>query len=298
MQLRLVDPASLDLSLGRLRQIPEPAVRAMEASLRSKGQLSPMTAAAVEDGTARLVLVDGFVRQIAARRAGMSTVAVEEHALSPVQMKAQLYLRNRERGLFLLEECRLVRELVEVDALSQIEVSDLLERHKSWVCRRLALILGLSPHLVEEAELGRLLPGSLRKLALLPPRNQEQLWTAVQQAELEARAAEQLIDLWRRAPDPEARQFVLEQPAEALRLARGKPEAQLDVRLGPAGEEVRTVLEQLRRSALRLARRVRDGIGPLPAEGRAVLDEARRKTTGEITPALEALGAWLGGQSP
>jgi hypothetical protein len=298
MELRLVHPERLDLSLGRLRQIPEPAVRLMEASLRSKGQLSPMTAATVADGTARLVLVDGFVRQIAARRAGMMTVAVEEHGLSPVQMKAQVYLRNRERGLFLLEECRLVRELVEVDGLSQVEVSDVLERHKSWVCRRLSLILALSPHLVEEAELGRLPPGCLRKLALLPPRNQEQLWSAVQHADLEPRGAERLIDLWRRAPDPEARQFVLEHPAEALRLAHGKPEAQLDARLGPGGEEVRTVLEQIRRASLRLARRMRDGLGPMPSEGKDVLGEACRKTVAEVRPALAAVTAWLGEDVP
>lgn len=293
MEIRHVSPESLDLSLGRLRQIPEPAVKAMEVSLRSKGQLSPLVAATLTDG--RLVLVDGFARHLAAKRIGMPTLAVEVLDLSPIQMKAQLYLRNRERGLQLLEECRLVRELVEVDRQSQVEVGDLLERHKSWVCRRLALIVGLSPHVVEEAELGRLLEGTLRKLALLPPRNQEQLWTASRRAELSPRDIERLVDLWRRAAEPEARQFLLEQPAEALRLARGQPEAQVDVRLGKAGEEVRSVLEQLRRGSLRLARRVRDGVGPLPPEGVAVLAEARRKTQAEVDPAMAALETWLVG---
>lgn len=293
MQLRHVAPETLDLSLGRLRQIPEPAIKAMEASLRSKGQLSPLVASSLPEG--RLILVDGFARQLAARRLGMPTIAIEILDLSPVQMKAQLYLRNRERGLRLLEECRLVRELVEVDQQSQVEVADLLERHKSWVCRRLALIVALSPHVVEESELGRLLPGALRKLALLPTRNQEQLWAAAQRAELEPRDAEHLIDLWRRAPDAEARRFLLEQPIQALQIARGQPESLVDVRLGPAGEEVRSVLEQLRRASLRLARRVRDGIGSLPPEGIAVLAEARRKTRAEVDQALEALEGWISG---
>jgi ParB-like chromosome segregation protein Spo0J len=293
MQLRHVDPDSLDLSLGRLRQIPEPAIKAMEASLRSKGQLSPLVASSLPDG--RLVLVDGFARQLAAKRLGMATVAIEIFDLSPVQMKAQLYLRNRERGLRLLEECRLVRELVEVDQQSQVEVADLLERHKSWVCRRLALIVALSPYVVEEAELGRLLPGALRKLALLPARNQEELWAAAQRAELEPREVERLIDLWRRAPDAEARRFVLEQPTEALRIARGQPEPSMDVRLGKAGEEIRSVLEQLRRASLRLARRVREGVGPLPPEGIAVLAESRRETRAEVDQALAALEGWLSG---
>lgn len=296
MAIRHVDPDTLQLSLGRLRQIPEPAVKAMEASLRAKGQLSPLVAAQLPDGT--LVLVDGFARRLAARRLGMPTVAVEILELSSVQMKAQLYLRNRERGLMLLEECRLVRELVEVDGLNQVEVGDLLERHKSWVCRRLALIVGLSPHVVEEAELGRLLPGTLRKLALLPPRNQEDLWTAAARAELEPRDVERLVDLWRRAPEPEARRFLLEQPVEALRIARGELEALVDVRLGKAGEEVRSVLETLRRASLRLARRVRDGVGPLPPEGIALLADARRTTAAEVDQALRTLDAWLGGGTP
>lgn len=296
MPIRHIQPETLDLSLGRLRQIPEPAIKAMEASMRTKGQLSAMVAARLPDGT--LVLVDGFARQLAARRLGLPSVAVEVLELSPVQMKAQLYLRNRERGLQLLEECRLVRELVEVDHLTQVEVADLLERHKTWVCRRLALMVGLSPHVVEEAELGRLLPGTLRKLALLPARNQDDLWTAAQRAELDPRDVERMVDLWRRAPEPEARRFLLEHPAEALRIARGAAEALVDVRLGKAGEEVRSVLETLRRASLRLARRVRDGIGPLPPEGTALLAEARKSTATEVDHALTALAAWLRGRTP
>ena len=136
MLLRREEPVALDLSLGRLRQLPEPVVRRMVESLRSKGQLTPL---AVAEHEGRLMLVDGFVRHLAAVRLGLETVLVEVMQLSPVQMKAQVYLRNRERGLLLIEECRLVRELVEVDRLNQVEVGDLLERHKSWVCRRLSL---------------------------------------------------------------------------------------------------------------------------------------------------------------
>ena len=153
MELRHVEPSALDLSLGRLRQLPEAVVRAKESSLRTKGQLSPLVAAE-HDGA--LVLVDGFVRHLAAVRLGLQQVAVEVVRLSPVQMKAQVYLRNRERGLVLIEECRLVRELCDVDGLSQVEVSDLLERHKTWVCRRLSLSREVSPHLLNDLSLGLL----------------------------------------------------------------------------------------------------------------------------------------------
>lgn len=294
MELRRLELSKLALSLGRLRQIPEPAVRAMTESLRTKGQLSPLVASKAEDHT--LILVDGFVRHLAASKLSLGTVLVEIVELSPVQMKAQLYLRNRERGLGVLEECRLVRELVEVDGLSQVEVGDLLERHKSWVCRRLALFSQVSPALIEQAELGLLPAGSLRKLAQLPPRNQVELWTAARRAEVGTTSdLSQLIELWRRAPDTEARRFVLAHPQEALRLSRAKVETPQDLRLGPAGEEVLRSLDILRRTSLRLSRRLRDGVGEIAPEGRVLLTEAHQRAQSDCQGALDELSRWLGG---
>lgn len=290
MPLRQVSPARLDLSLGRLRQLPEPAIRSMMASLASKGQLSPLVAAEQEGA---LVLVDGFVRQVAASRLKWDQVQVEVLRLTPVQMKAQLYLRNRERGLVLLEECRLVRELVETDGLSQVEVGDLLERHKSWVSRRLALLRQLSEHLVEEAALGELGPGGLRKLAQLPVRNQERVWASARRAALGRRQTEHLVDLWRKAPDPEAQRFLLEHPHEALKLARGPEDRPVDARLGFAGEAALRSLEHLCRAANRLRQRLGEGLGPLTAEGAAQLDKARVRALDDSTDALGQLDAWL-----
>lgn len=293
MELRRVEPATLDLSLGRLRQLPEPAIRAMEESLRSKGQLSPLVAAE-RDGV--LVLVDGFVRRLAATRLGLESLLVEVVRLSAVQMKAQLYLRNRERGLHLLEECGLVKELTEVDGLSQVEIGDALERHKSWVCRRLSLVRQVSPHLLEESALGLLGEGCLRRLAQLPPRNQEDLWTAARRAELTPHQTAQLVDLWRLAPDPEAQQYVLEHPRASLELARGKNAKARDARLGVAGSEALGAMVALRRTSLRLARRLRDGLGELPPEGVAVLAAAHEQTRTDCDDTLDAVAAWLQAQ--
>jgi hypothetical protein len=293
MELRRIDPATLDLSLGRLRRLPEPAVAAMAESLRTKGQLSPLVAAE-RDGV--LVLVDGFVRRLAAMRDGPASMLVEVVKLSPVQMKAQLYLRNRERGLHLLEECGLVKELAEVEGLTQVEIGDALERHKSWVCRRLALVHQVSPHLLEEMALGQLGEGCLRRLALLPQRNQEALWTAARRTELSPRQTGQLVDLWRLAPDPEARQYVIEHPREALELAHGRTEKTRDARLGVAGVQALGTLVAMRRTSLRLARRLRDGLGELPPEGVAVLAAAHTKAHADCNDALGELDAWLKSQ--
>ncbi len=289
MLLRHEDPAALDLSLGRLRQLPEPAVSRMVASLRSKGQLSPL---AVAEHEGRLVLVDGFVRHLAAQRLGLESVLVEVVQVSAVQMKAQIYLRNRERGLLLIEECRLVRELVEVDRQSQVEVGDLLERHKSWVCRRLSLSRQVSPHLLDDVALGLLGEGSLRKLAQLPVRNQEELWAVAQRDGLGSRDTGELAELWQRAPDPESRGFLLAHPREALERARTKPKPPVDPRLGAAGQELVAGLVSMRRLCLRLLRRLQDGLGEIPPEGVIRIVHARAQADEDCRLLLHEVSAW------
>jgi ParB-like chromosome segregation protein Spo0J len=263
MDIRRVPLADLDLALARLRQLPDAPVREKVHSLRSKGQLSPLVAADC-DGT--LVLVDGFLRHQAAMRLGLDALLVAVVTLPSAQMKAQVYLRNRERGLLLLEECRLVQELCDLDALSQVEIADLLERHKSWVCRRLGLFRSLSPHLLSHDALGCLSGGALRRLAQLPARNQEQLMAAANRDGISPADVGALADLYRRAPDPIARCYVLEHPGDALARARRPPVEVLDPRLGEAGQELLAALTALRQLGLRVARRATRSLGALPED--------------------------------
>lgn len=290
MELRQVRVDALDLSLVRLRQVPETAVVERMASLRSKGQLTPVVAAD-QEGT--LVLVDGFVRHLAATRLGLETLLCEVVSLSRVQMKAQVYLRNRDRGLLLIEECRLVRELCDAEGLSQVEVSELLERHKSWVCRRYALFGALSPHLVEDLSLGLLGGGSLRRLAQLPARNQEELVTVIRRDALGPRDAAAVIDLWRKATDGEARRYVLDHPVDALRRARGGATRAEDARLGPAGRDLQLGLIALSQVSLRVQRRLREGLGEIGPEGAHVLAKAARQAEEQTTTALRAVQSFV-----
>jgi len=290
VELRKVRIDALDLSLVRLRQVPEAAVVEKMASLRSKGQLSPVVASDVE-GT--LVLVDGFVRHLAAKRLGLETVLCEVVTLSLVQMKAQVYLRNRDRGLLLIEECRLVHELCDADGLSQVEVGELLERHKSWVCRRYGLLASLSPLLVEDLSLGLLGGGSLCRLAQLPARNQEELVAAIRRDDLSPRDSAGVIDLWRKATDGEARRYVLEHPADALRRARASATPAEDPRLGRAGRDLQLGLMALAQVSLRVHRRLREGLGEIGPEGVQVLAEATRQAKEQTSSALRAVRTFI-----
>lgn len=289
MEIVSVEPAELDLSLRRLRQVPEPAVVAMVASLRSKGQLSPLVAARAGEA---LVLVDGFVRQAAALRLGLPELRVELVDLSPVQMKAQLYLRHRERGLLLVEECRLVAELHHGDGLTGVQIGDLLERHKSWVSRRLALHRDLSPHLIEDLSLGLLGGGAIRRLALLPARNQEELVVVARRHRLGPSDTAALVELWRRARDGEARDYVVEHPREALRQARGEPaEVSPSPVTGP-GRELLRALGALSVVSRRIRGQLEAGLGELRPEVVARIAEAARAADEQCRQAIVAVTRW------
>ncbi|MFP5501957.1 MAG: ParB/RepB/Spo0J family partition protein [Candidatus Sericytochromatia bacterium] len=285
MDVRHVPLADLDLSLARLRQLPDARVRAKAESLRRKGQLSPLVAA---DCDGALVLVDGFLRHQAAMRLGLEALLVDVVRLEAVHMKAQLYLRNRERGLELLEECRLVHELVDVDGLSQVEIAELLDRHKTWVCRRLGLYRGLSPHLLAADALNGLPGGSLRRVARLPARNQERVLAVAQRDGIPPHDVGALADLVRRAPNPLATSYVLDHPADALARARARAEKAVDPELGEAGTELLAGLTALRQVALRVARRVAGGLGTLPPGALNQLRTATGDAARDCTAALDA----------
>jgi len=280
MDLRELEPQTLDLRLGRLRHLPEVVVKAMAASLERHGQLTPLMAC---DQEGALLLVDGFVRQRAATQLGWSTVRVEVVQMAATQMKAQLYLLNRDRGLTLIEECRLLRELSCVDDLTQTELADLLLRHKSWISRRLTLVRLLSPALLEDGLLCELSGGCISSLAKLQLCNQEEIWAVCQKHQFKPVEVAQVVELYRRAPDGESRGYVLSSPLAALALRKGRAEQTYEARLGKLGGELFKLLRGLARISVRVQNRRFEGVEACGKEGQAVLYrallEARTQST-------------------
>ena len=104
------------------------------------------------------MVVDGFKRIQAARDLGMDSLKATWLSADATQAKAMMYLMNRSGSFSIIQQALLVRELVDTDGLSQKEVASMLERHKSWVNRRLLMIRRLTPEIIEDL-----------KLELLPP---------------------------------------------------------------------------------------------------------------------------------
>src|SRR5271169_1411183 len=135
---------------------------------------------------------------------------------------AILGLNRDQRPVRELEEAWVVQGLVRDDGMTQVEAAQLLGRHKSWVCRRLALLEKLSAAVKEDLSLGLLGPALARQLMRLPAGNQEAVLALTRRETLTAQEVSGVIDLLQGASDEQAA-FVLAQPREALARARGLP---------------------------------------------------------------------------
>jgi ParB-like chromosome segregation protein Spo0J len=210
--------------------------RVLEASLRRYGQMSPVVVFRWQD---RYELIDGFKRLAAARAvrevASLWARVIEADERSA---KAALYSLNRVSGKpSELEEAWIVHALVREDGLPQVEVAELLGRHKSWVCRRLALIERLEEAAQAELKVGLLSPTCARQLVRLPPGNQDALLAVIRREALTAHEVAGVVDLLQRAPSRELQQYILDAPREALLQTEGRCLPSRDPRLsGPAND--------------------------------------------------------------
>ena len=85
------------------------------------------------------------------------------------------------------EEAWIVHALVREDGMTQVEVAELLGRHKSWVCRRLALVEQLADEAREDLRLGLLSATAARSLVRLPAGNQADVLATLHRDESDGR---------------------------------------------------------------------------------------------------------------
>ena len=197
----------------RLR-VPQ-AVQAMAQSLRRWGQCAPIVATVRQE---KPQVLDGFTRWEAAQQVrGMNTLLVRLITVDDVRAKAAIYgLNQTGRRPYELEEAWLVQALVREDHLSQSEVAELLGRHKSWVCRRLALLEKLAADVRQELEVGLLTPTAAREIARLPAGNQAEVLDVSRREALSSDELGGVVRLLLGSVTSEQKQFVLTKPRQAL----------------------------------------------------------------------------------
>ena len=219
----------------RLR-VPQ-AVQAMAQSLRRWGQCAPIVATLREE---KPQVLDGFTRWEAASQVrGMTTLSVRLIDVDDRRAKAAIYgLNQTGRRPHELEEAWIVQSLVREDGLSQLEVAELLGRHKSWVCRRLALLEKLCSDVRQDLEVGLLTPTAAREIARLPAGNQSEVLDVSRREALSSDELGGVIRLLLGAVTAEQKLFVLTKPREALGQA-GAPEREgWDPRLSARGNRI------------------------------------------------------------
>lgn len=217
----------------RYRLADPSAESAMARSLSSYGQLAPVTAC-WRDGRAELL--DGFKRRIAAAQVSWPTLSVRLVEVDERSAKAAIFgLNQTGQHPSELEEAWIVQALVREDGLSQVEVAQLLNKHKSWVCRRLAMLERLGVEAQAELRLGLLSPGLARQLTRLPVGNQAAVLAAARRETLTTIEVQGVVDLLQGASQ-EQEAYVLQSPRAALRQQEAVPVR--DPRLSPAGNRL------------------------------------------------------------
>jgi ParB/RepB/Spo0J family partition protein len=243
---------------GRLRLSDPAAAKRMTESVRRFGQLSPVVLGVLENGAYELV--DGFKRLRACRELGRPRVKARLLAGSGRVMKAAMITLNwHARSQSELEEALVLESLHREDGLSQVEIATLAGRHKSWVCRRIALAARLGEEALEHLRLGLLSAGNGRELARLPRGNQPAALATILKHRFTTRETARLVGLLLASPKW-AHEKILRLPEEILddrvppRPAPAKP--------GEAGPLCRK-LGELERQCRRLARELsREGCRP------------------------------------
>jgi len=160
-----------------LRIIQPPAEKAMQRSMQRYGQLTPVV---VGQEGGRYEMVDGFKRLRAGRRLGYESLQARVIPGGRRAMKAAIiYLNTKARTIGDIESAMVIRSLYRDDHLSQVEIAALLDRHKSFVCRRLKLVEKLSDDVLEHLKLGLINITIGRELSRLPAGNQAKALSTV-----------------------------------------------------------------------------------------------------------------------
>jgi len=195
-----VAPTELGEALAPVRLCSPQAQQQMQLSLAKLGQLTPVQV--YRSGTG-LELFDGFKRVRAARQLSWPKLRAEVHALDAAGAKVRLLRCNAGAGLSDLEEAWLVKSLYRDDQLTQPQIAMLLDRHKSWVCRRLTLAEGLCDGLTASVRLGLVSATAAVELGRLQRCNQDAATQVVSQRGMTTRQATRLVDALLAAPAAE-----------------------------------------------------------------------------------------------
>ncbi len=255
---REVDLHRLDLRFAEARLIEPRAVEHLARSIERCGQITPCIAVR-EEGSERLVLLDGYRRIAALRRLGRDTAHIEAWSCDLTQALLAVLARNHGRAFAAIEEALMLRELVHGRGLSQNEVACRSGRDVSWVSRRLQLVCGMPDTLLAAVRVGTLSTWAATRvmapLARANPEHAKRLLGTLDSERLSTRELHGWFARYQSSAQP-IRERLVASPRLFIDALRAKDELRADARLrqGPEGQcecdlrQLLALLERLRRS--------------------------------------------------
>lgn len=186
--------STIDDRYSCYRLIYPKAEKLMIESIERYGQLTSVVVSKAREG--RYLMIDGFKRLRASRsleRPSLQATVIQagERALKA----AILHLNRKTHSMTAMEEAVIVRALYREHKLTQLAIAALLGYHKSWVCRRLAIIDRLDAEVLDQVRLGLIGPGIIRELGKLPRGNQSAALNTIRKHRMTCRETAQLMAL-------------------------------------------------------------------------------------------------------
>jgi ParB/RepB/Spo0J family partition protein len=152
--IRSVEIVHLDLAYAHTRIRRQRPVVTLADSLMRCGQLLPIVVVAGKPPG--FVLIDGYQRVEAARRAGLDILKALIWPGDASEALCWLLTSDGARNLDVFEQAAVLRELKTTHRLTQNQIAAKMGRHPSWVTRRLALIDQLPKEAVDAVRNGYL----------------------------------------------------------------------------------------------------------------------------------------------
>lgn len=164
-QVEQVEISSLDLRYESYRMRHEGAEKALLCSISDYGIRDPLegvdTRINTRAGTDRAgtdragtedkrVLLNGFKRLRCARKLGIGIVPYCSLGTDEAMGIIHLIRISNAKSLSILEQARLIDDLVQVYKMSLLEIAQSLERSKSWVSMRLGIIEKMSDGVMDK----------------------------------------------------------------------------------------------------------------------------------------------------
>lgn len=279
-------PADIATPFARFRARDPRRERRVLDSMARVGQRHPLL---VARGGPDPALLDGHKRLRAAIALRMETLLADVLDVDQVTALVVIATAHDARPLSAVEEGMLLRELHDRHQLTVREIAARVERHESFVQRRIALVRDFSEEILDLVRQGRLLPSVLR--ALFPIAHQdrgaaERIALACVHARLASREASAVARAYVRARSERERRLLVDDPRRVLLRIATMPQS--DPRLTPDEAVVHSRLEGLADAAAAIVAALRSPrLHPLSAEARSIIRSSWRDAARAISDLTE-----------